>query len=324
MSAILARIARPAIPPAAPLLCCPAHPRMHRCARPSCCCQPGRRPRPGPAGRPGRSRCWRASACGWRRVVSRGPGHLAEMAARAAARPRAAGRPRRRRHALRGRRRPAGRPGREGLLGVVPLGTGNDFVKSAGLPRDWRAACRALAAGCTPRRVDAGRVNGRWFINGVGFGFDAAIARATLRYKWLPGPAGLCRGAGRRLGPAPAAPGLPLRWDGGEDRARGHAGRRLQRPIRGRAVQAGAPRGARRRPARPRLGRRAGPVAGAAPRAQRHPRHATSACRDPPGAQPLAGDRQRHARCRRRPTASCSAPTLTRLSIELAPGAVWA
>jgi diacylglycerol kinase (ATP) len=152
-------------------------------------------------------------------VVSRGAGHLAEAAAAAAARGRA------RMIAIGGdgtlsevARGLLSVPGAVTALGIVPLGTGNDFVKSAGLPRDWRAACRRLATGCTPRSVDAGRVNGRWFINGVGFGFDAAIARATLRYKWMPGPLGygaglvdaLCAGVGR--------PVCTLRWDGGEDR----------------------------------------------------------------------------------------------------------
>jgi diacylglycerol kinase (ATP) len=152
-------------------------------------------------------------------VVSRGAGHLAEAAAAAAGRGCA------RLVAIGGdgtlsevARGLLSVPGAVTALGVVPLGTGNDFVKSAGLPRDWRAACRRLAGGCTPRSIDAGRVNGRWFINGVGFGFDAAIARATLRYKWMPGPLGygaglvdaLCAGVGR--------PVCTLRWDGGEDR----------------------------------------------------------------------------------------------------------
>jgi diacylglycerol kinase (ATP) len=152
-------------------------------------------------------------------VFSSGPGHLVEVAASEAERGRA------RLIALGGDGTLSevahgllSVPGAETAMGIVPLGTGNDFVKSARLPRDWREACRRLAGGFSPRRVDAGRVNGRWFINGVGFGFDAAIARATLRHKWLPGPLGyaagmldaLCAGVGR--------PVCRLRWDGGEDR----------------------------------------------------------------------------------------------------------
>jgi diacylglycerol kinase (ATP) len=152
------------------------------------------------------------------RVISRGPGHLAEVAAREAARGRA------RLVALGGdgtvsevARGLLSVPGTPTALGVVPLGTGNDYIKSAGLPRDWRAACRLLARGGKPRRVDAGRVDGRWFINGVGFGFDAAIARATLRYKWLPGPLGYAAGLADALRAGTGRPRCRLRWEGGED-----------------------------------------------------------------------------------------------------------
>jgi YegS/Rv2252/BmrU family lipid kinase len=152
-------------------------------------------------------------------VLSRGPGHLAEAAAAEAARGRA------RVIALGGdgtlsevARGLLEVPGAPTMLGIVPLGTGNDYIKSAGLPRNWRTACAALAAGCRPRRVDAGRVNGRWFINAVGLGFDAAIAHATARYKWLPGPLGYAAGLLDALRAGIGRPMCTLRWDGGEDR----------------------------------------------------------------------------------------------------------
>lgn len=152
-------------------------------------------------------------------VTSRGPGHLADAAAAAAQQGR------QRLIALGGdgtvsevARGLLGVPGATTALGIVPLGTGNDFVKSAGLPRHWRDACRGLAAGCAPRRMDAGKVNGHWFINGAGFGFDAAIARATLRYKWLPGPLGYGAGLLDALQSGAGRPVCTLRWDGGVDR----------------------------------------------------------------------------------------------------------
>lgn len=152
-------------------------------------------------------------------IVSRGAGHLAEAAAAEAARGRV------RLVAIGGdgtlsevARGMLSVPGHVTALGVVPLGTGNDFVKSAGLPYSWRAACRRLAQGCTPRSIDAGRVNGRWFINGVGVGFDAAIAQATLRHKWMPGPLGYGAGLVEALWAGVDRPVCTLRWDGGEDR----------------------------------------------------------------------------------------------------------
>lgn len=152
-------------------------------------------------------------------VFSRGPGHLAELAGAAAARGRsrlvAMGGDGTLAEVAQGLLAVEGSPT---VLGIVPLGTGNDFVKSAAWPRDWRGACARLAAGCAPRRVDAGRVNGRWFLNGVGFGFDAAIAHATLRYKWLPGPLGYGAGLVDALRDGVARPVCTLRWDGGADR----------------------------------------------------------------------------------------------------------
>lgn len=152
-------------------------------------------------------------------TISRGPGHLAEIAAAEA------GRGRGRVIALGGdgtisevARGLLSVPESSTALGIVPLGTGNDFVKSAGLPRAWPSACRALAAGFSARRVDAGRANGRWFVNGVGFGFDAAIVRSTQRYKWLPGPLGYAAGLLDALRVGAGLPVCTLRWDGGEDR----------------------------------------------------------------------------------------------------------
>jgi len=52
-----------------------------------------------------------------------------------------------------------GDPARAAALGAVPLGTGNDFVKMFGIPRDPEAAFRALLSGAR-RRIDLGRVTG--------------------------------------------------------------------------------------------------------------------------------------------------------------------
>lgn len=72
-------------------------------------------------------------------------------------------------------------------LGVIPIGTGNDFAKAAGVPRRWQDACDRLLH-AVPRSFDAGCCNGRWFINGVGAGHDARIARAASQVRWIRGP----------------------------------------------------------------------------------------------------------------------------------------
>lgn len=71
-------------------------------------------------------------------------------------------------------------------LAVVPLGRGNDFAKSLGVPMDWRDACDRVALG-TSRRVDAGQCNDFFFINGLGLGLDARVAVFAQRYRRLPG-----------------------------------------------------------------------------------------------------------------------------------------
>lgn len=70
-------------------------------------------------------------------------------------------------------------------LGVIPIGTGNDFAKASTIPMHWEHAAPLLAdrlSSDSPARViDAGRCNGRYFANSAGIGFDAnvsAIARS--------------------------------------------------------------------------------------------------------------------------------------------------
>lgn len=75
-------------------------------------------------------------------------------------------------------------------LGIVPSGTGNDYAYEAlRLPREPLAALEVALTG-TPRRVDVGEVNGRYFVNALGVGLDANIAATAerlKRYPWLRG-----------------------------------------------------------------------------------------------------------------------------------------
>jgi YegS/Rv2252/BmrU family lipid kinase len=71
-------------------------------------------------------------------------------------------------------------------LGIMPIGSGNDFAGALGIPLDLRQAAQRLAQGQV-RRVDLGRVNGRWFDNSVGIGFEATINVEAHRITWLRG-----------------------------------------------------------------------------------------------------------------------------------------
>ena len=77
-------------------------------------------------------------------------------------------------------------------LGLIPLGTGNDFAKAIGLPLDWRKACDRVVEriGQEPRHIDAARCNDFFFANGIGIGLDARVTIASEKLKWLPGSIG--------------------------------------------------------------------------------------------------------------------------------------
>ncbi|HLN63731.1 MAG TPA: diacylglycerol kinase family protein [Symbiobacteriaceae bacterium] len=67
-------------------------------------------------------------------------------------------------------------------LAVVPTGTGNDWVRTVGIPRDPEVACRIAFTG---RRVpmDVGLAVGyRHFFNIAGIGFDAEVSRQVNDY----------------------------------------------------------------------------------------------------------------------------------------------
>lgn len=84
------------------------------------------------------------------------------------------------------------RAGGRSAFGLIPSGTGNDFAKAADIPLDWRTAAMLLAeriqSGATPRLLDAGRVNARYFANGAGIGLDAEVTETANHYRWPIGP----------------------------------------------------------------------------------------------------------------------------------------
>lgn len=73
-------------------------------------------------------------------------------------------------------------------LGVIPVGTGNDFAKAIRVPLDWHQAAQDLARRIRqetpPFTIDAGRMNQRYFVNGAGIGFDAKINQLAKKYTW--------------------------------------------------------------------------------------------------------------------------------------------
>jgi diacylglycerol kinase (ATP) len=84
----------------------------------------------------------------------------------------------------------SGRP----VLGVLPVGRGNDFAFGMGIPPEIERACDALVQN-QRRTIDVGHVaggdfpDGRYFGNGVGLGFDTVVGFEAAKIKWLHGGA---------------------------------------------------------------------------------------------------------------------------------------
>ncbi|MFE4335174.1 diacylglycerol kinase [Streptomyces sp. NPDC056831] len=76
-------------------------------------------------------------------------------------------------------------------LGVVAVGTGNDFARALGMPiRDPAAAGRLAAEalkGGTLREIDLGRVGERWFGSVLASGFDSRVNDRGNRMRWVGG-----------------------------------------------------------------------------------------------------------------------------------------
>ncbi len=68
-------------------------------------------------------------------------------------------------------------------LGVAPAGNGNDYaIHVARMPRNIPQALELALTGPI-ERVDAGQVNGEFFVNALGIGLDANVAVTAERYK---------------------------------------------------------------------------------------------------------------------------------------------
>ena len=81
--------------------------------------------------------------------------------------------------------------GTDAALGILPIGTANDFARHLGIPQNAEAAARGIIAGRT-RRFDVIAVNGRRFctVGGVGLATECALSANRLRsaghpFRWM-------------------------------------------------------------------------------------------------------------------------------------------
>ena len=74
------------------------------------------------------------------------------------------------------------------IFGILPIGRGNDFSSTPGIPVDVEKALQVIVAG-NLRPLDTGLVKGgffpqgRYFVNGVGIGFDTKVGFEAAKMK---------------------------------------------------------------------------------------------------------------------------------------------
>lgn len=82
-------------------------------------------------------------------------------------------------------------------MGIIPVGRGNDFAWVAGIPLDMTKAVELIING-EAKSTDVGfakgtdREKGRYFLNGMGFGFEPMVNFCAQDYKHLNGMASYC------------------------------------------------------------------------------------------------------------------------------------
>lgn len=84
-------------------------------------------------------------------------------------------------------------------IGIIPAGTGNDYAKMCGTVGHTPSRAVARLRTATVRHFDVGEAWGEYFINSVGIGFDAEVAREVNRGKLGSGLPAYLRAVGRVL-----------------------------------------------------------------------------------------------------------------------------
>jgi YegS/Rv2252/BmrU family lipid kinase len=104
------------------------------------------------------------------------------------------------------------------LFGLLPIGRGNDFAYTAQVPSDVEAALNILIQGNTVP-LDVGMVRGgyfpegRYFVNGVGIGFDTKVGLEAAKMKRVHSALSYVFGAIITLVRYEPSPTLEVRYD---------------------------------------------------------------------------------------------------------------
>lgn len=63
-------------------------------------------------------------------------------------------------------------------IGILPVGTANDFGTFLGMPSDIEAACKQILSS-KPRKVDIGKINDKYFVNVASTGLFTDVSQKT-------------------------------------------------------------------------------------------------------------------------------------------------
>jgi diacylglycerol kinase (ATP) len=99
-------------------------------------------------------------------------------------------------------------------IGIIPLGSANDFAFALGLPSDLNEAARIIADGKT-KFVDLGKCNERFFVNNSALCLEPYVSIKHERIQWIKGIARYLVAAIWAITEKPEWQG-ELAWDGGE------------------------------------------------------------------------------------------------------------
>lgn len=108
----------------------------------------------------------------------------------------------------------------DAALGIIPVGTGNDFAKACSVPTHFEHATALLAdrlnGNAPPLFIDVGRCNNRYFVNGAGIGFDARVTAVAERLRWPVGDLVYLVALLKSLGDGVSTPALSVRFGNDE------------------------------------------------------------------------------------------------------------
>ncbi len=80
-----------------------------------------------------------------------------------------------------------GLPDLNKALGMIPIGTGNDFARSCSIPYDSLEDAIKIILNHYVKKVDVGEVNGRRFINVMGMGFEGRANEIGTKLDFING-----------------------------------------------------------------------------------------------------------------------------------------